>query len=224
MRRATARVARLAGDGGGAREGGEQRGLIGGALLEVRHDPALVGGIGVEAAAELIVDAAADEAVERLRAAAGGSTREQQIEQRRARALGRRLEAAVVAIARGGDGGERFVDGGDGRRRQGRQRRGGGSRKQLEQRAAVEVRGHRARAARRRRLDDGDERPGRHAPRPASALQRHVEIGALVAVDAHERVAPASAAAHLGVVEQLVERVRRVREAVGDDDGDRRAA
>src|SRR5262249_27775567 len=115
-------VARLAGGGGGAREGGEQRGLIGGALFEVRHDPALVRGVGVEAAAELIVDAALDEAVERLQRG-GRIDREQQIEERRARALGRRLEAAVVAIARGRDGGERLVDGGHGRRRQWRQRR-----------------------------------------------------------------------------------------------------
>ena len=187
-------VARLAGDGGGAREGGQERRLIGGALLEVRDDPALVGRVGVEAAAELIVDAAADE---RRRASAGRPRRsmaEQQVEQRRAWALGRRLEAAMVMIAGGGDGGERLVDGGDGRRWKGRQRRGGGIAEQLEERAAVEVRDDRARAARGRRLDDGDERPAGRSAAAGEALQRDVEIGALVAVDAHERVAAARAA------------------------------
>jgi len=79
----------------GAGECGGERGLIDGALFEVPHDPALVCRVGVKAAAELIVDAALRERVERVQRG-GRIDREQQIEERRARALGRRFEAAVA--------------------------------------------------------------------------------------------------------------------------------
>ena len=83
----------------------EQLGVVVGHLLEVRDDPALIDRVAMEAAGELVIDAAArhflqrgDENIAEFCVARANGMIHQQIERRRMRKFGRTSEAAIALV------------------------------------------------------------------------------------------------------------------------------
>src|SRR5207248_2212351 len=88
---------------GGAQEQRNERGLVGGALAEIRDHPGVVGGGAVKSAAEVIVEAALDDGVERALDEGARPVEvavQQELEGRRARRFGWATKSAEPEVAR----------------------------------------------------------------------------------------------------------------------------
>ena len=99
---------RLAGDLPGVQVGAREQGVVVEHLLEVRDEPEAVDGVAGEAAADLVVHAAARHPAQRVQRHLALAAPEQELDRRGGRELRRRAEPAVlgvVELAQPGDGG-----------------------------------------------------------------------------------------------------------------------
>ena len=93
-----AAVALLAGHEPAVQVRGDEQRVVVEHLLEVRHEPLLVDGVAVEAAADEVVHAARRHAVERAAHEVERAGAEQELDRRRGRELRRAAEAAAALV------------------------------------------------------------------------------------------------------------------------------